>query len=64
MVVADAETRARLLALWDRPHTVWGWFATVDHKEIGKRYLVTAFAFLLTPSRCRRRLLPRLAVGR
>jgi cytochrome c oxidase subunit I len=37
---------ARLLHLWERPHTVWGWLATVDHKEIGKRYLVTAFAFL------------------
>ena len=24
-----------------------GWLSTVDHKEIGKRYLVTAFAFLL-----------------
>jgi len=33
--------------LWERPHSVWGWLATVDHKEIGKRYLVTAFAFLV-----------------
>jgi len=39
--------QARLIALWERPHTLWGWFATVDHKEIGVRYLVTAFAFLL-----------------
>ena len=37
----------RLEYLWERPHTVWGWFATTDHKEIGKRYLVTAFVFLL-----------------
>jgi heme/copper-type cytochrome/quinol oxidase subunit 1 len=42
-----AAIRRRLLALWERPHTVWGWFATVDHKEIGLRYLVTAFAFLI-----------------
>jgi cytochrome c oxidase subunit I len=45
--VPDQERKARLLALWERPHTVWGWLATVDHKEIGKRYLVTAFVFLL-----------------
>jgi cytochrome c oxidase subunit 1/cytochrome c oxidase subunit I+III len=37
----------RLECLWERPHTLWGWLATVDHKEIGKRYLVTAVAFLL-----------------
>ena len=24
-----------------------GWFGSVDHKEIGIRYLVTSFAFLL-----------------
>ena len=24
-----------------------GWFATVDHKDLGIRYLVTAFIFLL-----------------
>jgi cytochrome c oxidase subunit I len=38
---------ARLLALWERPHTVWGWLTSVDHKDIGKRYLGTAFLFLL-----------------
>lgn len=37
----------RLTQLWERPHTIPAWFATVDHKEIGKRYLVTAFLFLL-----------------
>lgn len=37
----------RLTQLWERPHTLVGWFSTVDHKEIGKRYLVTAFLFLL-----------------
>jgi cytochrome c oxidase subunit 1/cytochrome c oxidase subunit I+III len=41
------DRQARLLALWERPHTLWGWFATVDHKEVGKRYLVTAFVFLI-----------------
>ncbi len=37
----------RLTALWATPATVRGWFATVDHKELGIRYIVTAFAFLL-----------------
>jgi len=37
----------RLDAQWATPHTVYGWFATVDHKKIGIRYLVTAFVFLL-----------------
>jgi cytochrome c oxidase subunit I len=46
-VVLVNDTSARLRALWDRPHTLHGWLATVDHKEIGERYLVTAFAFLV-----------------
>jgi heme/copper-type cytochrome/quinol oxidase subunit 1 len=37
----------RLTELWERPKTVRGWFATVDHKDLGIRYVVTAFAFLL-----------------
>jgi cytochrome c oxidase subunit I len=45
--VDRATTAARLEALWERPHSIWGWFATVDHKEIGVRYLVTAFLFLI-----------------
>lgn len=47
MAAADSIVRTRLESLWERPHTLWGWFASVDHKEIGARYLVTAFAFLL-----------------
>jgi len=37
----------RLEYLWERPHTLRGWLASTDHKDVGKRYLVTAFAFLL-----------------
>ena len=37
----------RLSSLWETPKTLRGWFATVDHKELGIRYLVTAFTFLL-----------------
>jgi cytochrome c oxidase subunit 1/cytochrome c oxidase subunit I+III len=38
---------SRLTALWETPKSVYGWFATVDHKELGLRYLATAFAFLM-----------------
>lgn len=37
----------RLTTIWETPHSPWGWLSTVDHKKIGKRYLVTAFLFLL-----------------
>jgi len=37
----------RLTLLWETPHSLWGWFATVDHKKIGIRYIVTAFLFLI-----------------
>ncbi|HZX69794.1 MAG TPA: cytochrome c oxidase subunit I [Rhodanobacter sp.] len=32
---------------WEGRGGLLGWLSTVDHKEIGKRYLITAFAFLL-----------------
>jgi len=37
----------RLTTIWETPHTWRGWLSTVDHKEIGRRYLVTALAFLI-----------------
>jgi cytochrome c oxidase subunit I len=33
--------------IWETGSGLAGFLSTVDHKEIGKRYLVTAFAFLL-----------------
>lgn len=36
----------RLTTLWETPKNRYGWFATVDHKELGIRYVVTAFVFL------------------
>jgi cytochrome c oxidase subunit I+III len=39
--------RARLDKTWSRPPGLWGWLSTTDHKEIARRYLVTAFVFLL-----------------
>jgi cytochrome c oxidase subunit 1/cytochrome c oxidase subunit I+III len=38
---------ARLDALWKTEPGWWGWLATVDHKEVGICYIVTAFAFLI-----------------
>jgi hypothetical protein len=35
--------KQQLTELWDTPKTVYGWLATVDHKDLGIRYLVTAF---------------------
>jgi cytochrome c oxidase subunit 1 len=32
---------------WKDPPGFWGWLTTVDHKRIGRRYLVTAFAFFM-----------------
>ncbi len=37
----------RLVDLWETPKTLHGLLGTVDHKELGKRYIVTALAFLL-----------------
>jgi len=37
---------ARLDLTWRRPPGIIGWLATVDHKEIGRRYILTALAFL------------------
>ncbi|WP_333875144.1 cytochrome c oxidase subunit I [Methylobacter sp.] len=44
---SDPENAARLQRLWETPPGLRGQLTTVDHKTIGIRYLVTAFAFLL-----------------
>lgn len=36
-----------LARIWESEPGLWGWLTTVDHKELGKRYIVTAFLFLL-----------------
>ena len=41
------EVHARLGRTWGSPRGVWGWLTTVDHKVIGRRYIITAFMFLL-----------------
>src|SRR5215212_9057840 len=47
-VVAPQGEAAELAALersWHEPSGLWGWLITVDHKRIGKRYIVTAMVF-------------------
>jgi cytochrome c oxidase subunit 1 len=44
--LTGARLAARLEASWRRPPGIIGWLATVDHKEIGRRYIVTALVFL------------------
>jgi cytochrome c oxidase subunit I len=47
---ADDALRERLTALWETPDTWSAWFATVDHKKLGLRYIYTAFVFFLLGS--------------
>ena len=47
-IAADSvEHQSRLLELWESSPGLKGFFTTVDHKQIGLRYIVTAFIFLL-----------------
>jgi len=36
-----------LCKTWSREPGLWGWLSTTDHKEVGRRYIVTAFVFLI-----------------
>jgi len=44
--IDSVEHEARLLKLWETAPGIKGFFTTVDHKDIGIRYIVTAFIFL------------------
>ena len=44
--LTGAALAARLDRTWRRPRGIVGWLSTVDHKEIGRRYIVTALIFL------------------
>jgi heme/copper-type cytochrome/quinol oxidase subunit 1 len=41
-----AALEAQLNRIWGTPSGLWGWLAAVDHKMIGRRYVVTAIVFL------------------
>jgi cytochrome c oxidase subunit I len=42
----DPELAPKLAHTWRTPTGLWGALSTVDHKIIGRRYIVTAFIFL------------------
>src|SRR3569833_627276 len=44
--LSGAKLAARLDRTWSRPPGIIGWLSTVDHKEIGRRYIITALLFL------------------
>jgi cytochrome c oxidase subunit 1 len=44
--LTGAKLEARLEKTWARPPGVFGWLSTVDHKDIGRRYIITALVFL------------------
>jgi cytochrome c oxidase subunit I len=45
--IGQAVLEERLAFTWRAPAGLRGWLMTVDHKSIGRRYMVTAFLFLL-----------------
>ena len=45
--VTSEALRRKLHEIWETKPGLYGWLGTVDHKEIGIRYIVTAFAFLI-----------------
>lgn len=42
----EPDTALGLKRYWEGSSGIYGWFATVDHKKLGIRYIVTAFIFL------------------
>jgi cytochrome c oxidase subunit I len=46
-VASSQLSRARLAEIWETPAGLRGILSSVDHKTIGKRYLVTAFVFFI-----------------
>jgi cytochrome c oxidase subunit I+III len=45
--VADRAAGAAVREKWPEGHGLWGFITTVDHKRIGRRYLVTAGVFFI-----------------
>src|SRR5438105_67426 len=43
----ELEERQALERSWHEPRGFLGWFSVTTHQAIGKRYIVTAFIFLL-----------------
>jgi hypothetical protein len=45
----DDRLHEELSETWFVPRGLLGWLSVVDHKSIGRRYIVTAFASLRSP---------------
>src|SRR3954453_8900561 len=45
--VADEELRRQLERTWRRPPGLWGFLTSTNHKDIGLRFIITAFVFFL-----------------
>src|SRR5665213_1956109 len=43
----DSALAGKLQRMWETPPGIAGWISSVDHKQIGIRYIITAFAFLI-----------------
>jgi cytochrome c oxidase subunit I len=44
--LAEADLAGRLTMIWRTPVGLYGWLTSVDHKAVGRRYIITAFLFL------------------
>src|SRR5215208_5532181 len=44
--LAEGELHERLTRTWRTGETLWGRLSSVDHKVVGRRYIITAFVFL------------------
>src|SRR6201996_2604401 len=47
IATANEAERARLQAIWENKPGLAGFLSSVDHKDVGIRYIVTAFIFLI-----------------
>jgi cytochrome c oxidase subunit I+III len=46
-VTRETDRRDLLERTWGDPPGFWGWFKHVNHRSIGRRYIITAFIFFL-----------------
>jgi cytochrome c oxidase subunit I+III len=44
---ADEREHRELDRTWGQKPGFWGWLTSVDHKSVGKRYIITAFVFFI-----------------
>lgn len=47
VTVVETSRLEQLQRVWRDPAGFWGWWTHVNHRSIGKRFMVTAFAFFL-----------------